>query len=92
VITRAVGVEPLLNVDVTLFATQLGDAYLLCSDGLYNAVSSEEITAALAIRDVKQSSDRLLEKALENGAKDNVSIIVVRGNPGPVASAKDKQS
>lgn len=91
VITRAVGVETPLNVDVTLFTTQVGDSFLLCSDGLYNAVSHEEITQLMMVRDVQQSTDQLIEKALENGARDNVSVIVVKGNPGRVSAADSTQ-
>lgn len=87
VITRAVGVETPLSVDVTLFTTQVGDSFLLCSDGLYNAVAHEEIVQSMTIRDVQQSTDQLVEKALGYGARDNVSVIVVKGNPGRVSAA-----
>lgn len=86
VITRAVGVETTLNVDITLFTTQVGDSFLLCSDGLYNAVSHEEIVRSMTVRDVQQSTDELIDKALESGARDNVSVIVVKGNPGRVSA------
>lgn len=91
VITRAVGVETPLYVDVTVFTTQVGDSFLLCSDGLYNAVSHEEIVQSMALRDVQQSTDELVEKALANGARDNVSVIVVKGNPGRVSAADSAQ-
>jgi len=87
VITRAVGVESPLFVDINIFTTQVGDTFLLCSDGLYNAVSQADIEQALALRDVEQSTAVLMEKALANGAKDNVSVIVVQGNLGKVPSA-----
>jgi len=87
VITRAVGVEAQLSVDMTLFTTQVGDSFLLCSDGLYNAVAHEEIVQSMTVRDVQQSTDQLVEKALGYGAKDNVSVIVVKGNPGRVSAA-----
>ncbi len=87
VITRAVGVESPVYVDINLFTTQVGDTFLLCSDGLYNAVTQEDITQALALRDVEQSTAELMNKALANGAKDNVSVIVVQGNLGKVSSA-----
>lgn len=91
VITRAVGVETPLYVDMTLFTTQVGDSFLLCSDGLYNAVGNEAIVEAMKIRDVQQSTDELVEKALEQGARDNVSVIVVKGNPGRVSAADSAQ-
>lgn len=87
VITRAVGVESPVYVDINIFTTQVGDTFLLCSDGLYNAVTQDDITQALALRDVEQSTAELMKKALANGAKDNVSVIVVQGNLGKVSSA-----
>jgi serine/threonine protein phosphatase PrpC len=76
---------------MTLFTTQVGDSFLLCSDGLYNAVGNEAIVESMKIRDVQQSTDELVEKALEQGARDNVSVIVVKGNPGRVSAADSAQ-
>lgn len=82
VITRAVGVESQLYVDINLFTAQLGDIFLLCSDGLYNCVSDEEIQQTLMLRDPDMIAAQLLDKALANGAPDNVSAIVVQGSLG----------
>lgn len=84
VITRAVGVEPQLYLDVTLFTTQVGDTFLLCSDGLYNTLSEDELIQGLSLRDVDQCAQYLMGRALEKGARDNVSVIVVKGNPGKI--------
>jgi serine/threonine protein phosphatase PrpC len=91
VITRAIGVEPQLYVDVTLFTTQVGDTFLLCSDGLYNMLTDEEIIQCLSLRDVQQSARQLMDKALEKGARDNVSVIVVKGNPGKISANDSTQ-
>jgi serine/threonine protein phosphatase PrpC len=87
VITRAVGVETPLYVDVNIFSTQVGDIFLLCSDGLYNAVSEHDIIQALTLRNVEQTTSELVSKALANGAPDNVSVIIVQGNPGKISAA-----
>lgn len=87
VITRAVGVETPLYVDINMFSTQVGDIFLLCSDGLYNAVNEEDIVHALTLRDVEASTSELVAKAMANGAPDNVSVILVQGNPGKISSA-----
>lgn len=78
VITRAVGADAELYVDINVFSTQVGDVFLLCSDGLYNMVSEDEIAAALGLP-LEQASDSLMQKALDQGADDNVSLVLVKG-------------
>jgi len=84
VITRAVGVEKSLFVDVNVFSTQVGDTFLLCSDGLYNSVSKDNVEEMLAHRDAEACVLALMKTSLENGADDNVSLIVVKGEPGKI--------
>ena len=84
VITRAVGVEPNLYVDINVFSVQVGDTFLLCSDGLYNSVSSNDIKAQLTHKDPQTCATHLMGLSLENNADDNVSLIVVKGEPGKV--------
>ncbi|MFZ5755275.1 MAG: PP2C family protein-serine/threonine phosphatase [Pseudomonadota bacterium] len=77
VITRAVGGAPELYLDVMLFEIRPGDTFVLCSDGLYNELEAEEIRQAIGA-DVARSADQLLQMALAKGARDNVSLVVVR--------------
>lgn len=77
VITRAVGGAPDLYLDVALVDIRPGDVFMLCSDGLYNELGPEDIDAFLD-DDVDASADRLLATALERGACDNVSLVVLR--------------
>jgi serine/threonine protein phosphatase PrpC len=79
VITRAVGTNEELIIDIELFSVQVGDVYLLCSDGLYNAVANLMIEKHLASDTVDESVEGLIESALFNNASDNVSVIVVKG-------------
>ncbi|MDH6244354.1 protein phosphatase 2C domain-containing protein [Mycobacterium sp. OTB74] len=65
-------VEPTL----TMREAQVGDRYLLCSDGLSDPVSHETILGALQIPDVVDSADRLIELALRGGGPDNVTVVV----------------
>ncbi len=81
VITRAIGASPEVYIDINVFSVQLGDTFLLCSDGLYNMVSMEEMAQALASLPLKEAVDSLIQKALDNGANDNVSVILVKGEP-----------
>jgi serine/threonine protein phosphatase PrpC len=78
VITRAVGVMDPLELDSEMFDVQEGDIFLLCSDGLYNEVSDNEIREALAVGDCQYSCKLLVERALAHGARDNVTVVVAR--------------
>lgn len=91
VITRAVGVEKQLYVDINVFTTQIGDTFLLCSDGLYNCVSDEDLQQVLSLRDTDVMASQLIDNALANGAPDNVSVIVVQGTAGKVPSTSIDQ-
>lgn len=84
VITRAVGVEEDGLIDINVFNTQIGDTFLLCSDGLYNTVSDEQIVQLLIENDPEQAANKLVEASLANGAPDNVTVIVVKGEPGKI--------
>jgi protein phosphatase len=77
-ITRAVGAADILNLDEDIEAIIDGDIFLLCSDGLTNEVSEEEIGRALLAGTCRQSSEALVEMALERGGRDNISAVVVR--------------
>ena len=82
VITRAVGAHKKVYVDINVFSAQLGDVFLLCSDGLYNMVSKGELASTLARLPIDQARDSLMQLALDRGAGDNVSIILVKGEQG----------
>lgn len=77
VITRAVGGAAALVVDVVMFDILPGDRFLLCSDGLYNEISREQIAATLGQGSVAQCARSLIDQAVQNGARDNVSVIVI---------------
>jgi len=78
VITRAVGVANHLELDSDMFEVKEGDVFLLCSDGLYNEVNDREIKESLAVGDCQYSCDLLVDRALARGARDNVTVVVVR--------------
>lgn len=86
VITRAIGASPDVYVDINVFTAQLGDVFLLCSDGLYNMVSKEEIVSAISDFPINEAVDVLIKKSLDNGASDNVSVILVKGERGAFSS------
>ncbi|MFI4973050.1 MAG: PP2C family protein-serine/threonine phosphatase [Caulobacterales bacterium] len=76
VLTRAVGVEPVLEVEMRTDALKAGDVLLLCSDGLTGPVSDDEIAALLG-EDSRAACGALLDLALERGAPDNVTVVTV---------------
>lgn len=80
VITRAVGASRDLFLDHCVFDVNPGDAFLLCSDGLYNSVSNDEIASLMQQGDAAQCAQGLIDTALTNNANDNVSAVVVRIN------------
>jgi serine/threonine protein phosphatase PrpC len=79
VITRAVGTSDESYLDLDVFDVQAGDTYLLCSDGLYNAVDKETIAKHLSSNDTETMVTGLINSALENGASDNVSVVAIHG-------------
>lgn len=85
VITRAVGTYEQLQLDVDIFDVRVGDSFLLCSDGLYNAVPLDRISQCLLSDSVTGATDCLIETALENSAADNVSVVLVKGSLSSIA-------
>ena len=78
VITRAVGVAGVLDVDSSTGDALSGDLFLLASDGLTRVVDDEEILAQLATQSPDDAADSLVEMVLARGAPDNVSLIITR--------------
>jgi protein phosphatase len=76
-ITRAVGGEEILLLDVRRDRVKLGDRFLLCSDGLTRELSTPQIASLLGAGDVKQSAKALIDATLAQGARDNVTVVVV---------------
>jgi serine/threonine protein phosphatase PrpC len=77
VITRAVGGEQVLRLDQVSGEVRAGDRFLLCSDGLYNALDVEAVIRTLGIGGTQKCTQALLNAALLAGASDNVTAVVV---------------
>ncbi len=77
VITRSLGNAP--NVDVDVFTEEIeeDDVFVLCSDGLTGEVSDEEILEAVDNASVSQAAWDLVNRAIEHGGRDNVTVLVV---------------
>jgi serine/threonine protein phosphatase PrpC len=81
VVTRAVGASERLQVDTVGGPLSSGDIFLLASDGLTRLVRIDEIALQLTSQGLDAAADRLIELALDRGAPDNVSLIIVRYRP-----------
>jgi protein phosphatase len=79
-ITRAVGAMDTLDLEEETLQASHGDVFLLCSDGLSNMVSEQEIVDALIPGDCQQAAEELIQLALRRGGRDNISAIVVRAD------------
>ncbi len=75
-ITRAVGTDPYVESDCQTLEKRVGDIWLLCSDGLSNFVSDAVIQATLSGNSLENAADELLQTALHNGGKDNISLLI----------------
>jgi serine/threonine protein phosphatase PrpC len=77
IVTRAVGGQTDLHLDVVVFDVCPGDTFLLCSDGLYRELTDSEIASFLVGGTVDERVEWLIQASLARGARDNVSTIVV---------------
>jgi len=77
VVTNTVGGRRGVKVELHRLELQAGDVLLLCSDGLTNLVSDEEITRVLRSAAPPVACAQLVAQANENGGKDNITVIVV---------------
>ncbi len=78
IITRAIGVEATVKCDVFDLKLRDGDKVLLCSDGLTNLVSDEEIASVLMKNpELENACLKLVTLALQRGAPDNVTVVLV---------------
>ncbi|RJG00400.1 PP2C family protein-serine/threonine phosphatase [Noviherbaspirillum sedimenti] len=77
-ITRAVGAADNLELDEGMIEAMDGDMFLLCSDGVSNEVSEQEMCNALVCGNCRQATEALIALALHGGGRDNISAVVVR--------------
>ncbi|WP_374356536.1 PP2C family serine/threonine-protein phosphatase, partial [Chitinimonas sp.] len=81
-VTRAVGIDPQLDPELNDFEVQVGDVYLICSDGLNDMIDDEEIGLVLSTvsTNLPLAAQQLIQMANDNGGRDNVSVILIRIN------------
>ncbi len=83
-ITRSIGPHPAVEVDLERGEAHEGDVFLLCSDGLTDVVSDENIRSILSDlgKTPQEIGDTLVATANLHGGPDNVTVVVVRLAPG----------
>jgi protein phosphatase len=78
IITRSLGTVPPPQVDLWVLPPVPGERFIVCSDGLVNEVDDDELGAVLRLLpDSEGAAAHLLQLALDRGARDNVSVVVV---------------
>ncbi len=78
VITRAIGADDRLYIDMNVDEVKIGDTYLICSDGLSKHVKFDEIAQTLGQGTAIDICTQLINITLERGATDNVTVSVVK--------------
>jgi serine/threonine protein phosphatase PrpC len=94
IMTRALGVDPYVDVDLFVEDPHPGDRYLLCSDGLPRELRDEHIVAILRrFADPGDAAKELVEEAKRRGGNDNITTVVVDvvDSEAPVAPVADPE-
>ena len=77
-ITRAVGTESTVLIDVSESEAEAGDLFLMCTDGLTNMLNSSEMEQILKLDvSLKKRANRLVELANEKGGTDNITVLMI---------------
>jgi protein phosphatase len=79
-VTRALGVDPEMEVEIHDHPIEPGEIYLLCSDGLSHMLTDEEVCDALIMcgSALQCACDVFVQKANDNGGHDNISVLLAR--------------
>ena len=77
-LTRALGVEPNVDVELQEHPVQKGDLYLICSDGLSDMVEDDDIHLTISTfgANLENATKQLIQLGNDNGGKDNISVVV----------------
>ena len=88
-VTRAVGVEDTVLLEIHQHEVHPGDLYLLCSDGLSDMLDDETLSQLLQGYDeLEEAGNALIAAANEAGGKDNIAVILVRAPGTPAAASR----
>jgi hypothetical protein len=78
ILTRALGIDHQVSIDAWYERPLVGDRWVLCSDGLFNEVSDDQIAAVLRrLDDPTEAASELVRLANESGGRDNITVLIV---------------
>lgn len=77
VITRSVGFEPDVVCDFLHKKAQVGDRYIICSDGLSGLVRDSVLVGLASVKNLQESAKLCVEEAKRNGGDDNITVLMV---------------
>ncbi len=90
-ITRAVGTEDTIEADLFTEERKAGDRWLVCSDGLYSMISRGALEELVRKENAEEAADALLQAALEGGGRDNITLILMTDEEGPVLTEEPEE-
>jgi serine/threonine protein phosphatase PrpC len=80
IVTRALGIQPTVDVEIKELVTEPGDCLILCSDGLSDLVRDEELPKVIheAAGDLNRAASELIRLANQRGGRDNITILLIQ--------------
>ncbi len=88
-LSRAMGVDSRLDIDYLSFPIEVGDRYLLLTDGVYEDLENPDLLKALQIDDLDEAAKSLVDRAYENGSTDNLSVQIISIDSLPTQDMDD---
>jgi protein phosphatase len=81
-VTRALGIDPTVDPEISDYQTEEGDLYLFCTDGLTDMVPDQDIEMTLQAlgSNLRLCAQHLIANANDNGGRDNITVVLVRIN------------
>ena len=85
-LTKALGIDPIVEADINEYRIEVGDIYLLCSDGLCDPVKEDEMAAIVSVEniDLRVALKQLIDRANQRGGPDNITAVLVRVPEGAI--------
>lgn len=80
IVLKALGTEEEVTPDVQSLSWEYGDKILLCTDGLTDKLSNEELSTFIQLDNIQETGKQLIDVANERGGEDNISLIILYRN------------